>query len=68
MSVNGKVNAIESMECSQCHEIVYRCKNCEEYFNDEDFISCGDDGEHICEACYEDFGPKAINEDNQHDR
>ena len=61
MSVNGTVNKIEQLECSQCHTIVYKCDNCDEYFIEDDFISCGDDEKHICEQCYQDFGPKAIN-------
>lgn len=61
MSVNGTVKAISAFECSQCQEHVYKCDNCDEFFNEEDFISCGDDGKHICEQCYDDFGPKAIN-------
>ena len=61
MSVNGTVEIKSVMNCSQCDEEVYVCENCDEYFREGDFISCGDDGKHICEQCYQDFGPKAIN-------
>ena len=62
MSVNGTVRKTEYYECSQCHDPVYKCDNCDEYFSPDEFLSCGDDDKHICEQCYEDFGPKALNE------
>ena len=61
MSVNGIVITKTVCECSQCGCDVYKCDNCEEFFIEGDFISCGDDDKHVCEQCYEDFGPKAIN-------
>ena len=61
MSVNGTVRKTEYYECSQCHDPVYKCDNCDEYFSPDEFLSCGDDDKHICEQCYEDFGPKALN-------
>jgi hypothetical protein len=63
MSVNGTVNKIYKFDCSQCHEEIYCCYNCNEPFQEDEFVSCGDDGNHICEQCYKDFGPKALNED-----
>lgn len=65
MSVNGSVKSCICFRCSQCEEEVYTCANCDEHFGDEDFISCGDDGKHICEQCYEDFGPKAYSEESK---
>ena len=62
MSVNGTVLKVIEIQCSQCHCEVYKCDNCDEYFEEENFISCGDDDKHICEQCYEDFGPKAVME------
>lgn len=61
MSVNGTV--LTKLCCSQCHDVILQCNSCKEYFSGLDFISCGDDGNHICEQCYEDFGPKAYSED-----
>ena len=63
MSVNGKANKVTILKCSQCCLDLIFCDNCEEQFNEEDFVSCGDDDKHICEQCYKDFSPKAISED-----
>ena len=63
MSVNGTVFISKIICCSQCKQEVYKCDNCEEFFEEGHFISCGDDDKHVCEQCYEDFSPKAISED-----
>ena len=68
MSVNGKANKVTILKCSQCCLDIILCDNCDEKFNEGDFVSCGDDDKHICEQCYEDFGPKAINEEQTYDR